>query len=369
MNSDRSKVPLVAISILNWNGWQDTLQGLESLRRLDYPNYLTIIVDNGSWDDSVPEVRAWALRNLGESQAFADYSREIALNGGIARLERQPAYAGSPAKLVLIRNQENLGFTGGHNTAIHFVLRRNPPAQYIFLLNNDARVEPECLTHLVSVSRKSGAAIVGAIVKDEGGQVYFAGSGSFRRHLFCTLTSQPPRVRSEEFWESPIAHGAAMLVSRQVLEHVYQHRGMYLNEDLFAYGDELEFCSLAHRHGYKTAIARDAAVYHDSAKRRGRPCDPRYFFYYFTRNHLHLAKAVLPLSRRLIFHAAYLPLCARRMAKRLIAGEPHLARAIACGLLDGYRGVTGKWRDHDREATRHLQSKLYEANESNASSH
>ena len=43
--------PLVAISILNWNGWRDTLECLESVRRLDYPNYLAIVVDNGSWDD------------------------------------------------------------------------------------------------------------------------------------------------------------------------------------------------------------------------------------------------------------------------------------------------------------------------------
>ncbi len=45
--------PRVAVSILNWNGWQDTLECLESVRRLDYPNYLSVVVDNGSWDDSL----------------------------------------------------------------------------------------------------------------------------------------------------------------------------------------------------------------------------------------------------------------------------------------------------------------------------
>jgi GT2 family glycosyltransferase len=251
---------------------------------------------------------------------------------------------------VLIRNPENLGFTGGHNTAIAYAMRRELPAEYVFLLNNDAEVDPECLTHLVSVGRKSGAGIVGAIVRNEAGTVYFAGSGSFRRHLFRSLISQPAHPRSEEFWESPVAYGAAMLVSRPVLDDVYLQRSMYLNDGLFAYGDELEFCYVANRHGYRTAIARDATVCHDSRSRVERVYDPRYFFYYSARNLLHVGKAMLSPPWRAMFYAAYLPLWIRRMAKRLIAGQPHLARAIGYGLLDGYRGVVGKWKYHDRRA-------------------
>jgi len=43
MSGSQESSPTVAISILNWNGWQDTLECLESVRRLDYPNYLTIV--------------------------------------------------------------------------------------------------------------------------------------------------------------------------------------------------------------------------------------------------------------------------------------------------------------------------------------
>ena len=40
--------PKVSIIILNWNGLKDTIECLESLKKITYPNYEVIVVDNGS---------------------------------------------------------------------------------------------------------------------------------------------------------------------------------------------------------------------------------------------------------------------------------------------------------------------------------
>ncbi len=40
--------PKVSIIILNWNGLNDTTECLESLRKIDYPNYEIIVIDNAS---------------------------------------------------------------------------------------------------------------------------------------------------------------------------------------------------------------------------------------------------------------------------------------------------------------------------------
>jgi GT2 family glycosyltransferase len=48
--------PQVCIVILNWNGWQDTVNCLRSLRKLKYPNYHIILIDNGSTDESIKEI-------------------------------------------------------------------------------------------------------------------------------------------------------------------------------------------------------------------------------------------------------------------------------------------------------------------------
>ena len=129
----RSPAPLVVISILNWNGWEDTLECLESVRRLDYPNFLTVVVDNGSSNGSADKIKAWAEANLGPGQVIADYYRDTALAGGDPETEQALDGAASSARLVLIRNEDNLGFTGGNNVAIHYGLsRERPQISYFF---------------------------------------------------------------------------------------------------------------------------------------------------------------------------------------------------------------------------------------------
>ena len=43
--------PKVSIIILNWNGIKDTIECLESLKKISYKNYEVIVVDNGSEGD------------------------------------------------------------------------------------------------------------------------------------------------------------------------------------------------------------------------------------------------------------------------------------------------------------------------------
>ncbi len=57
--------PKVSIIILNWNGWKDTIECLESLYQITYPNYDVILVDNGSVDDTKQVVSQFsALGNV-----------------------------------------------------------------------------------------------------------------------------------------------------------------------------------------------------------------------------------------------------------------------------------------------------------------
>ena len=50
------KWPKISIIILNWNGWKDTIECLESLYQITYPNYEIILVDNGSIDESIKKI-------------------------------------------------------------------------------------------------------------------------------------------------------------------------------------------------------------------------------------------------------------------------------------------------------------------------
>ncbi|MCS6862682.1 MAG: glycosyltransferase, partial [Abditibacteriales bacterium] len=102
--------PQVSVLVLNWNGKADTLECLESLRRVDYPNFEIIVVDNASTDDSVAAIR----------QAYPE--------------------------LVILQNSDNLGYAEGNNVGIRYAKARG--SDYVFILNNDTVVDANVLTPL-----------------------------------------------------------------------------------------------------------------------------------------------------------------------------------------------------------------------------
>ncbi|MBZ5671818.1 MAG: glycosyltransferase family 2 protein [Acidobacteriia bacterium] len=347
---DAEKSPRVVVSILNWNGWQDTLECLESVRRLDYPNYLTVVVDNGSRDDSAEKIKAWAHENLGAGHVLADYTQEIALQGGDPQTEEALESVPSPGRLVLIRNKENLGFSGGNNVAIHYALTGEHPADFVFLLNNDATVETECVRHLVSTSQAAAAGIVGAVVAAKGDpEGACGGPFSFIRQFFCLLVS--PQLRSVEkgngYWRSDWVYGAGMLVRREVLETVFRSSGEYLRGGLFMYWDEVPLCFAARKAGYISVFAGEAVINHSSGT-SSRGSSLRH--YYVERNKLYLAKEMLPLYWKPLFYLSELFVTLARISKNVIAGRPRVNRAILWGVIDAFRGVRGKWKRHDKEA-------------------
>jgi GT2 family glycosyltransferase len=346
---EASDAPLVVISILNWNGWQDTIECLESVRRLDYSNFLTVVVDNGSSNGSADKIKAWAEENLGPDHVFADYSRETALAGGNPETEQALDLAASPARFVLIRNEENLGFTGGNNVAIHYALSRSIDTEYVFLLNNDALVDPQCVSSLVFVSHKAEAGIVGAMPVDrEDRQAGSEAEISFVPCFFNPLTTPTITHRgNDEFWRSECVLGAGMLVRRDVLEAFYDARAEYLAAQLFMYWDDTVFCYMAKKLNYVTVFARDANIYHASGKSSGGHYSPL-LFYYKERNKILVAKMTLPFWLKVLFHIVNPALALGRVIKYLRL-RPDIARAVYEGFMDGHRGVGGKWRWHDRE--------------------
>jgi hypothetical protein len=137
----------VAIIILNYNGWRDTVECLESIQTLDYPEYLTIVVDNGSTDGSIGKIKSWARGELEVKSEYIkynpnnkpvhviEYEREIAEKCGIPEMEAELSERPSDRKFVLIKNRENLGFSAGNNVGAKYAAGRD--FDYVVLLNND----------------------------------------------------------------------------------------------------------------------------------------------------------------------------------------------------------------------------------------
>ena len=64
---------LVTIILLNWNGYDDTLEALESLYQIDYPCYNVIVVDNHSTNDSIDKITEYTKGNIHVQTEYTKY--------------------------------------------------------------------------------------------------------------------------------------------------------------------------------------------------------------------------------------------------------------------------------------------------------
>lgn len=145
--------PRVYIVLLNWNGWRDTVECMRSLENLEYRNWQALIVDNGSTDDSVEQLR----------RAFPQAS--------------------------ILESPANLGFARGNNLGIRAALEN--AADYVFVLNNDTTVAPDAISQFIEFAEQHpDAALMGPKIDRRNPQREWA----IRRKmdlltLLCTFTA------------------------------------------------------------------------------------------------------------------------------------------------------------------------------------
>lgn len=210
--------PHVSCVILNWNGWADTIECLGALRTCKYPDLTIIVVDNGSTDDSIVRIKS----------AYPD--------------------------VLLLESGSNLGFSGGNNIGIRHALGHG--ADYVWLLNNDARPAPDALYALVAKALSDsdiGAVASICYYSDEPSKVQaWAGSRVNLWIGYGRLCTQP---HGDDWFHS--LNGTSMLVRRGAIEDV----GL-LDEGFFLYWEDTEFCLRLRRNGWRIAAAPDSRVLH-----------------------------------------------------------------------------------------------------------
>ncbi len=164
MNSIGNKIPKVVFLTLNWNGWKDTLECLESVFQNTYPAYELIVIDNGSKDNSIEKIYEYCNKKIPIDSYYFQYN-SIKNDISILRINKHQALTGiKPSndylekpfneKLILISLKKNFGFTGGVNIGSYYALKVLKP-DYIFLLNNDTVVEKELLNEIIQFSELS----------------------------------------------------------------------------------------------------------------------------------------------------------------------------------------------------------------------
>lgn len=297
----------VYIILVNWNGWHDTVECLESLLYLKYPDFRIVVCDNGSNDDSLPEIRNWADRH---ELRYTEYRRAEAEEGGLQAVA---------SALTLIRNEENLGFAGGNNVGLRYVMARGD-GDYCWLLNNDTVVEPDALTHLVArFGQKPSVGICGSTIRlyQNHNRVQALGGGHYCRWIglpwhygrFGKWGKTINQARAET-WMNYV-EGASMLISRPFLEEV----GL-MCEDYFLYFEEADW-AIRSKGRFTMGYSAQSIVYHKVGGSIGTSSNPATMSYisdYFNiRNRLLFTRrfypVALPTVRLVIVGALLLRLC------------------------------------------------------------
>jgi len=208
-----------AVLLLNWNGWRDTIECLQSVTQSTGVAFSIVVCDNGSHDNSLEQITTWAEA---AAKPFALYDREQAEAGGAT---------GQDEPLVLIQTGANLGFAGGNNVGLRYCLAHGG-FDYVWVLNNDTVVAPDALQQLVARMQLDPAiGMCGSklVFYHQRGQVQAYGGSAFE---------------------------ASILVSTPFLQTV----GL-MCEDYFLYFEEIDWAFRA-RGKFKLAYADASVVWH-----------------------------------------------------------------------------------------------------------
>ena len=240
----------VQILLLNWNGWRDTIECLRSVYELAYPDFGIVVCDNGSGDSSLARIREWAEHPSRQSRV-----------GTIVEIDRPGAETGSSAAdLLLIQTGDNLGFAGGNNVGLRYLLRRDD-CEYIWLLNNDTVVAPDALDALVRHAESDPllGAVGGTLLMEEPDVVQDAGGISSAWHGMsraigagqraADLPPEPPRL--------DYVSGGCLLVRLATVRQV----GL-LDERFFMYSEDADWGIRLRQAGFRLAVSLKARVWH-----------------------------------------------------------------------------------------------------------
>ncbi|MGI4881266.1 MAG: glycosyltransferase family 2 protein [Janthinobacterium lividum] len=251
----------VAVVTINWNGWANTLECLASLRASRGPDWHLFIVDNASSDDSLTRL------------------------------------AGLGTDVTLIASPVNGGWTGGNNRGIEAALAAG--FEWLFILNNDAFVEPDTIARLLAEARSQAERdiwpVLGPVHRGDSLTNYdFIGSTTDAKTGIPSWTdaaasaSDRPHLTSTSY-----VSGAGMFVNRRHFATI----GL-LDDRFYLNFDDTDWCRRAAQAGFPLLMLTDATIRHiGSASIGGRQSPLQTYF--MTRNRLLYAEKHCTWEQRL----------------------------------------------------------------------
>lgn len=234
----------VGIVISNYNGWQDTLACLQSLRAQTVQDFEIILIDDASPNDSVAHLRE--------------------------KLDPD---------IVFLPQQQNLGFAAANNLGMRRALADG--CDWVMLLNNDTVCAPDMLENLLRDTPPGAASCPKMLFMDPPDEIWFAGGALDRRtmtveHLGGHCQDGPDFAQKKQV---SFITFCCVLLPRAVIEQVG-----FLDETLFMYCEDVDYCLRLTDAGVPLWFLPAARLRHKAGGSAGGMLS----VYYITRNTLYL---------------------------------------------------------------------------------
>ena len=307
---DERVAPSVSIIILNWNGWRDTVECLESVYQIDYPNYYVIIVDNGSENESLVKIKDFCLGKIQNPSSLfkylldnkpvkvLEYTRQDAESGG--GTEDLISYLPSDKRLILIKNEKNYGFSEGNNIAMRYALNALN-SEYFLLLNNDTTVDRQFLKELVKFAIiDDTTGLVGPKIIDYQSKKIQSVGGKISlfnlRTPFISIgygecdNNQYNQIKTRDW-----LLGCCLLIPTYAIKNVG-----FFNADLFAYCEDVDLSIRMKKNNYKNFYCPTAVIWHKGGASGGGIMSD-FAFYLHTRNKITIVRTYYNFLARSLF--------------------------------------------------------------------
>lgn len=228
----------IKIILVNYKNYIDTIDCLISILKNNYLYYQIFVIDNHSENESIFEFKKWS----NENSIDAVFLNENSLKNE-AKIEN---------KIVFIESNSNLGFSGGNNIGIRYLLRFND-FNYVWILNSDTIIEYDTLTSMYDFAKNNKCHITGSVLKYDTNLIQAYGG------CINKFTGKSSHIINK----FDLAHkldyivGASMLISKDTIEIL----GL-LPEEYFLYYEEVDYCFNARKKGLNICVAENSVVYH-----------------------------------------------------------------------------------------------------------
>lgn len=287
----------IVVSILNWNGLSNTLSCLKSLKQLSENGLVICVTDNAS-------------------ASFEETALKSVFPG-----------------LIIFRNEQNLGYAGGHLKAINYAIEQKADA--IWILNNDLKVLPETLCGLIQAWKKIGDGLFGSASID--------GQSTPNREVIWSLDkTDSPRCTFEEIDRNILQKEDVLQVANIVgyslfipMEVIKKHG--YMDTSFFLYFEETDYCLRLLKKGVFSYWVGNSKVIHEGKGSSIRyPGLQRALNYYIYRN---LFRLIRTHASNVIFLYYLKDFIVRLFTKEQ---EPHLKSIQTKGVVHSIIGKRGR---------------------------